>query len=258
MGFFRKSNVKLQARKRRLKILFRGLKVCVGILLLTFAFRYLSLHIEKLKIQSIVVEGSGGALNTASVLNRAGVKVGTPLFAVKLREVVRKLQEDPWVDQVRVSRKIPHTLLIHVTQHEPQFILSVGKFYYVGLKGEVFKELTSRVDSKDFPIFTGLKRQEIEQDPAHAREIFGQAISLLSSYESIASVQKLGVSEIHYDKAEGFSVFPEKGKMRIVVGLDHFETKFNRLSLALEKLKQMKQSFASIDLNYQGKVILTL
>ena len=136
--------------------------------------------------------------------------------------------------------------------------ISVGKFYYLGNRGEIFKEVEGGQDSRDFPILTGLTRDEIEQDPPRAREIFHQALTLLANYNTEMASQNLGLSEIHYDKAAGFSLYPEKERFRVLVGFDPFEAKLKRFCQALPKLKKMNQSFAAIDLNYEGRVILTL
>jgi cell division septal protein FtsQ len=256
--FFRRSNVKLQARKRRWKLLVRGLITLVSVLGVTLTFRYLSLHLEKLKINNILIDGAGGNLTTGAILSKSGLSVGMPIFGVDLREVVHRLEDEPWIDQVKVKLRLPHTLLITLTRHEPQLILSVGKFYYLGSRGEIFKEIDGTQDSRDFPILTGLSREDIEQDPPRAREIFHQALMLLSAYNAESAAQSLGLSEIHYDKATGFSLYPEKEHFRVLVGFDPFERKLKRLGQALDKLKKMNQSFAGIDLNYEGRVILTL
>jgi len=258
MKFFRRSNVKLQARKRRWKFFVRSVITLSCVLALTYTVRYLSLHLEKLKINSILIEGAGGKLTTGVILKASGLSVGMPIFSVDLPEVVRRLEQDPWIDRVRVSRRLPHTLLIDISRREPKLILSVGKFYYLGAHGEIFKEVEGAKDSRDFPVLTGLSREEIEQDPPRAREVFTQALKLLNAYEGQEASQPLGLSEIHYNSASGFSLFPEKARFRVIVGFEPFDGKLKRLSAALGKLKRMSQSFASIDLNYEGKVILTM
>jgi cell division septal protein FtsQ len=255
---FKRSNVKVQNRKRRIKFLVRGVWGFVILAGLCAGGRYFSQHLESLKIKSIVVEGVRAPLTSERVIQRTGLQVGMPIFSVPLQEIVRHLKEDPWIDHVKVTRSLPHKMIIQVTPYDPKLILSVGKFYYIGPKGEIFKELTDKADKKDFPYFTGLTREEIEQDPSQAREIIGQALKLLESYESQQLIQRLGVSEIHYDRASGFSIFPEKERMKIIFGFDDFETKVKRLVTAMEKLKGSGRSLASMDLNYEGKVILTM
>ena len=96
----------------------------------------------------------------------------------------------------------------------------------------------------------------IPHDPTQLVQRFAELRSAGKRHKDAAKA--LGLSEIHYDRAGGFSIFPEKKPFRIIVGFDDFDTKLKRLAVAMEKLKSSDHSFASIDLNYEGKVILTM
>ena len=255
---FRKSNVKLANRKRRLRIALRSLLGFALLAVIALGLRQVGMHLDSLQIHQIQVSGIQAPLTSEKVVAQAGVQVGMPILAVDLVQAVAKLRENPWIDKVKVGRRLPHTLLIDITPHQPKMILSLGQFYYLGSKAEVFKELKGKDDSRDFPYLTGLNRQEIEQDPPRAKEIFDQALKLLAAYENLGVSKELGLSEIHYDPAQGFSFYPEKFHMRVKVGFEDFDQKLSRLTQAYEKLKDGNRSFASMDLNYEGKVILTM
>lgn len=255
---FRKSNVKVANRKRRLKIAFRSGVTLIVLTAVFFGFRQIGMHLDSLRINKIQVSGVEAPLSSEKVIALSGIKVGMPIFGVNLNDTVQKLQKSPWIDKVKVGRSLPHALWIEITPHQPKMILSVGQFYYLGARAEVFKELKDKNDSRDLPYLTGLSREEIEQNPPRARELFGQALKILEAYEGLEIFKELGLSEIHYDKSQGFSFYPERSQMRIKVGFDDFELKLSRLTQAYLKLKESHRSFASMDLNYEGKVILTM
>lgn len=48
-----------------------------------------------------------------------GVPTGTPLFKVNTDEAVEHLKSNPWVEKVSVSRQIPDTLSVHITERVP-------------------------------------------------------------------------------------------------------------------------------------------
>lgn len=255
---FRKSNVKVANRKRRFKIAFRSLLALVVLTATFFGLRQVGMHLDSLSIHKIQVSGIEAPLTSEKVIQLTGLKVGMPIFGVNLRETAQKLQQSPWIEKVKIGRSLPHTLWIEVSPYRPKMILSLGQFYYLDANAKIFKELKDKSDSRDFPYLTGLSREEIEQDPPRAREIFAQALKILAAYEGLEVFQELGLSEIHYDKLQGFSFYPEKSQMRIKVGFDDFEVKLSRLTQAYRKLKESHRSFASMDLNYEGKVILTM
>ncbi len=255
---FRKSNVKLANRKRRLRIALRSLLGIVVLAAIVLGLRQVGMHLDSLQIHQVQVSGIEAPLTSEKVIELTGIQVGMPILGVDLVQAVAKLRENPWIDKVKVGRRLPHTLLIELTPHQPKMILSFGQFYYLGSKGEVFKELKGKTDSRDFPYLTGLSREEIEQDPPRAKEVFDQALKLLAAYEKLGISKELGLSEIHYDKGQGYSFYPEKFHMRVKVGFEDFDQKLSRLTQAYEKLKESNRSFASMDLNYEGKVILTM
>lgn len=255
---FRKSNVKVARRKQRLKFVFRGFVLLLFLVGAFFGLRQLGMHLDSLKISHIEVSGVQAPLSAQKILVDSGLKVGMPIFGVDLESTVEKLQENSWIEKVKISRRLPHTLWIEVIPHQVAMILSVGQFYYLDSKGEIFRELKGKNDSRDFPYLTGLNREELEQNPPRAREIFSQALKLLNSYQGMEVYKELGLSEIHYDAAEGFSFYPEKFQIRVKVGFDDFDQKLSRLVQAYAKLKESNRSFASMDLNYEGKVILTM
>ncbi len=255
---FRNSNIKSQVRKKRTKLFFRGTLATLALVLLIFGIRYFSLHLEQLKLKTVQIEGAVGPITQALIRQQAQVQEGDPLFSIPLKEIVSRLKQNPWIDQAIVSRKLPHTLLIQVGVHEPKLILQAKKFYYIGKKGEIFKEVRAKQDSFDYPFFTGLTREEMEQDPPQAREIIAQALVLLSAYEAQLKPEDDRISEIHYDAAGGFEFYTEKDHLRVFVGFDRFEEKLKNYDRIIAQMKKLNQNFAAVDLNYDGKVILTL
>src|SRR4030095_6142209 len=258
MRVLKRSNVKVEARRRGMKKFVRGGAVFCLVAGILVGLRYLSFHLEQFKIQSIEVTLEGKGLRSEEILSRIESFRGAPILAVHLKDVVGTLMQDPRVREARASRQFPGTLKVFAKTHEPRLILSVGRFYYVGADGSIFKEVSPKTDSMDYPVITGLKREAMEEDPARAREILKGAGAVVSRFEAHGVSQDLGLSEVHYDRASGYSLIPEKKNFRILVGFDGFDTKLNRLEAALRKMKSEDRSFASIDLNYEGKVILTM
>ena len=252
MRFFRRSNVKKQIQKRRFVFCFTFL-----LLLFLSGSVYFSLpYLKFFKLKFVEVQGVQRGFQTETVLEKSRLQKGVPLFSIHLKEVASRLKEEIWVDRVRMKRKLPYTLAIQIIEHEPKLILSADKLYYISSAGEIFKQL-EKEDSKNFPVLTGVTEQEIEQNSDKMKEVFSEAIELLKKYEKTAFAGQFGVSEIHYDFLSGFNLFPEKKKLKIIVGFSNFDAKLKRLELAIQQLGESHRSFSAIDLNYEGKVVLT-
>ncbi len=253
MGLFNRSNVKKKSQKRKVKIVFAVLSLFV----LSVAVYFLLPHVEFFKLNSIDVKGVQKESEVEAVIRESRLQKGAPLFSVNLAEVVFHLKENLSIDHVQVKRKIPGTILIQVTPYEPKLILNLNRWYYVSSTGKIFQEL-GKTDSKDFPVLTGISRDEIEQNPSEMKESISQAVELLKKYEKTEFNHLLGVSEITYDSLNGFTIFPEKKQMKILFGFTDFDLKLKRLASAMQKLDKIGRSFSAIDLNYDGKVILTM
>lgn len=212
---------------------------------------------ESLQIHQIEWFGLNEPLNSSDLLQQIPVKVGDPLFQADLQALANTLLKNPWIKEVRVSRKIPASLQIFVSQHQPKVILKADAYYYIDHEGKIFKRIEHQIDSKDYPILSGLEKSNMESDPPKAKEIIENALSLLKSYEASKLAQSLGVSEIHYEENLGLSLIPEKQATKIQMGFGDFEQKVKRLTQAFEKLEGNKLNFVSMDLNYAGKVILS-
>ena len=90
------------------------------------------------------------------------------LFSVKLKEVVKRLESHPWIDQVRVRKVFPHKILIQIEERKPMAIIQLEELYYIDTKGEIFSPVGDG-DEYNYPYLTGLTRRVLEKDPAEAK-----------------------------------------------------------------------------------------
>jgi cell division protein FtsQ len=89
----------------------------------------------ELTIRTIEVEGAH-RLSRSEICQASGVSVGEHLFAVSTRRVRRLVAELPQVESANVSRRLPGTLCIHVSERMPRLVLiDAGGRWYVDEKG---------------------------------------------------------------------------------------------------------------------------
>ncbi len=254
----RKKNVKKESRQRRLKLLA---KVCVGLGLvagLIYGGGRLLSRLDFFALEKIVITGSPKSLSEAEIIQRSGVQLGTNLFKIKMQEVQFRLQQHPYFKFVSVQRQIPHTLVFEIREHLPEFVLNTGRFYYVDHDGEIFKDITDTEDSRDLPVLSGFTDESILIDPQGSRQAMRAAADLAKAFKEAPFADELGLSEIHYEKNIGFTLYPEKKKYSIKVGLKDFPEKIRKFQEIWDKVQKSSARISSIDLNYPGKVLMTL
>jgi len=255
---FRPRNIKTQIRRQRRRYVIKSLLVFSVIAGLSFGSYWILTHWDFFSLKKIEIRGEPQRISESEILQRAQVRLGENLFAIHLDEISTRLQGYDYIKKISVQRRLPHTLLIQIQEYRPQFILYTDRFYYVDDSGEIFKDITETKESRDFPILTGLSEEDLLQRPLWAKDILSQAIGLKNAYLSSEFAKQFGLSEIHFQKNIGFTLYPEKQKYSIKFGIKDFGEKTQKLTQVLEKLNQAEVQFSSIDLNYPGKVLMTL
>jgi cell division protein FtsQ len=194
-------------------------------------------------------------LTRGEVVALAGVKPGDAMLGLKLKNIVQQLSKNPWIEQVQVRRYFPHTLSIKLTERAPQAVANVGCLYYLDGKGKLFKSLADG-DRLDYPLITGVSEEDLEKDPEGSKEALKNALSLIDSLKAGAVFGLEEVSEIHYDRGYGFTLFTMHGGVPVKLGNGGFTEKLARLSGIYAQLKPQMQELDYIDLDYGDRIIV--
>lgn len=211
-------------------------------------------HTTWLRLETIEVSPLK-KLTRSEVVAMAGVKPGDPLLGISLKGVVEQLAKNPWVEQVQVRRYFPHTLSITLSERTPKAVANVGCLYYVDTKGEPFKALVDG-DRLDYPLITGVSEEDLVKDPAGTRDALKNALALIDTLKTGRSFSLEDVSEIHYDKGYGFTLFTMVGGVPVKLGNSGFGEKLARFSGIYTDLKPQMQALDYIDLDYGDKIIV--
>jgi cell division protein FtsQ len=197
------------------------------------------------RVQDVEVEG--GRKMAKETLHSLTVLEGRPnLFSVDLKEVVKRLESHPWIEQVRVKKVFPNKILIQVEERRPMAIIQLGELYYIDTHGEIFSQVGDR-DDYNYPYLTGLTRQFLEKDPVEAKRLIMKALELLRIVEQEKVPPLKELSEVHMEKTFGIQCFTKAEGVEVRMGWDHFEEKLKRLSLIWSDFRKRGFSAGSID-----------
>jgi len=182
------------------------------------------------------------------------IQYGASIFSLDLGMIGRKIEENPWIALAEVSRVFPSEVLIRVSEREPVAIINLDYLYYVDREGVVFKVLSSG-DSLDFPVITGVTRDEVVDAsgvPASLRD----ALMLLEAMEKSTSFSLDKVAEIHSDPREGITVVTAERGVPVRFGKDGLFLKLNNLERIYAEIEQHLHGLTYIDLNVSDRVIV--
>ena len=119
----------------------------------------------------------------------------------------------------------------------------------------MFKVL-NQGDRLDFPVVTGFSEEELTNDPKGTKEALETTCLLLKTLREKGAFILADVSEIHYDKGYGFTLFTAAGALPVKVGAGDFPAKVERLARIYRDLIVQLPTIHYIDLDYNDKIIV--
>jgi len=194
-------------------------------------------------------------LTRTEILGIAGVEEGRDLLRMNLKRMGEQLTQNPWVETVHIRRYYPDGLSITITEREPLAIVNMGFIYYLDKNGTVFKVL-NQGDRLDYPVVTGFSEDELTSDPVGMREALKATCELLKVVREKGAFILADVSEIHYDKGYGFTLFTSSGALPVKIGAGDFAAKIERLARIYPELMVQQPALHYIDIDYNDKIIV--
>ncbi len=234
-----------------------SLAMLVSLTLLGFTVYQYFQRSARLNIGEIKIMGCMNA-RESELLKLAQVDFRASLARLDLKEVSGRLAKHPWVEKAKVKRDwTSRALIIQVQERVPQAVILLEDLYLVDRHGEVFKKAEPK-DRLDFPVLTGLNRQEIMAREPRAVDLLRQAVELLELLGQRKVFTPREVSEIHLSKQNGLTIFTLNGGMPIRLGLGELSDKLSRLEKVLPDLQQKSKNVEYLDLNYPRKVVVKM
>jgi len=187
-----------------------------------------------------IVTSGGKRRGPDEIANIAGIAKGQNVFSVDLDRARARLANDPWIESAVLTRQLPSSVTIHVTEREAAGMVvltsaSVAAVaappppagapaaaaaaaapspsttegtYLVTREGAIIKRVEPG-DPVDFHIVTGLPLKTLIDDREGAMKTVRLALDLATDYERSPLAQRSPIEEVHIET---------NGDMTLVVG----------------------------------------
>ena len=215
-------------------------------------------QIDQIRINAATSESQRNfiAPKIESLKNKLGAFKGVSLWRFPLNQVAEILQQEAWIKDYRLSRSWPSSLEVEIEPQAVAFLIqsTEGKlsstFNPVSQSGEVL----AAVDSKEAP------NAIISHDAVFLKnkKIRDGALNVLKSLPTQGRLHPSQVSEIGYDKKEGYWIRLVQSQMKINLGEDQFEIKTARVTQVMDYLETRDLKARVIDANLSKKVLVRL
>ena len=185
-------------------------------------------------VTDVVVTG-GHHRKPDDIALAAGIDKGKNVFLLDLDRCKTKLLADPWISDATLSRRLPGSIYVHVTEREAAAIVSLGESYLAARDGEIFKRLEVS-DPVDFPVITGIPSDAVAEDREGVRQTVRRALDLASDYEHGPLGQKAPLQEIHVGGDGAMTIIVGKSAMSLALGEPPFRKKIEQAARVLAEL----------------------
>jgi cell division protein FtsQ len=199
-------------------------------------------------IKTVTVEGAS-RLTPDGVARAGGVAVGQNVFALDLESARAKIEHEPYVAHATVTRKLPSTVAIQITEREPALLVSIGESLYLATReGEIFKELADG-DPTDLPLVTGIAPDMVARDREGATLLVRRALDVADELGKTNITKRYPLQEIHLDKDGTVEAVVGREAISLVLGTAPFKGKLEEADRVLAELAKRKSNAAVVFLD---------
>jgi cell division protein FtsQ len=139
----------------------------------------------------------------------AGIAKGQNVFSVDLDRAKARLVADPWIADAHLSRQLPATIFLRVTEREAAGLVATQDgTYLVTRDGMIIKRIEPG-DPTDVVVVTGVTVQQIVDDREGTARSVKRALELAGDYASSPLAQRAQLEEVHVEPS---------GELTLIVG----------------------------------------
>ncbi len=204
-------------RKKRIKKIKLILK-CILFLGLISAAIVFALTSPIFNIKEIVVSNNSN-VSSETIISLSELKTEENIFKFYKDSVKNKIKENPYIEDVKITRKLPNTIEIDVIERNIKYSADyMGKYAYIDTKGYI---LEISEDSKGLPIIQGITTKEERVVPGN--RLNDEDLRNLQDVSKILNaINEIGLEEkvtsIDISNKNEYSIYLEEEKKTIYIG----------------------------------------
>jgi cell division protein FtsQ len=187
-----------------------------------------------------------------AIIVESGLVAGVNVFGVDLDLARNRILADPWVADAVLTRRLPGTILVQITERVPCALVAIGEMFLVGSDGEPFKRLEPG-DPVDLPLVTGLTAESIAGDRAGALRTIRRGIDLAGEYERSALAKRAPLEEVHVDLDEAFTLVVGRPAIELALGAAPFRRKLDEAARVVAELDKRRARADAIMLDNEAR-----
>ncbi len=196
---------------------------------------------SRFSIERVEVEGSR-RFGEQQLLALAGIKRGDNLFALDLEQAERELASNPWISSARISRKLPDSLKVSVSEYTAVAVAGIDSALYLVTREGMPIKAVEENDHVDYPVVTGVSAEDLRIDRARALERIADGIAIVDRYQRLPIAKAYPAQEIHMAEAGTVTLVVGDGGISFHLGKGPFRQKLLMAARVIGKLRARQQT----------------
>jgi cell division protein FtsQ len=229
-----------------------GLALVIGTSVsVAYSVRHYALTSPRFSIQEVKLIG-GKRVSPEQAQKQAGVTLGENVFGLDTAQAERKLLENPWIAEARVTRDLPRALRVEIREREPAALaVFAERLYLVTADGEPFKELATG-DPADYPLITGASVEGLSRDRAREIDRVKQGLDVLEQYGRVPLSKTQPAQEVHLADSGDVVLTAGKEGITFELGKDAYRRKLLMAEQVVGEMRRKGRSPGIVFLDNQA------
>ncbi|MDE2058304.1 MAG: FtsQ-type POTRA domain-containing protein [candidate division NC10 bacterium] len=214
-----------------------------------------SIPMRYFRINGLIVEGNR-RVPAAAIIESLGLASDASILEIDLRALAAAVLRNPWIKTARVSRRLPATLQVHVSERVPHAVVVADRAYLVSEDGLILQEASS-AEMSDLPLLRLYADHPLGMgeriDPVRVE----QGIRLWQRFHEGALGPDVQAREIQLKGDGSYTVLLGPGLPYLYFGEeDGVQRQLDRLARVLETRRATLRELEYADFRFADKVIV--
>ena len=184
-----------------------------------------------LQVRHIEIEGNQRVSDVA-IRHLSDIYADSYPWMLSAKQIEHKLVKHPWIRSASVDIDFPNHVSILIEEQSPILLIAAEHFWYLNDEGMIFRR--ANPDDMDYPVLTGISASLLKEHPRIGQRIINDALVLYETVDIPLLGGQANISEIHFDRIDGFSVLLRNGT-EIIFGFYPPEGRMQRLRMMVAK-----------------------
>lgn len=182
-------------------------------------------------------------ITSQQIISLSGISIDENTFKIRLGQVEKQIKENPYIDTVKVSRKLPNEIQIEVTERTATYMLEfVNSVVYLNNQGYMLEVTENKIQA---PIITGYATPTEEIKPGNRLckedlqklEMVHRIMETANNYEIGDLITKIGIAD-----KNNYILYLEEEKKTVYLGN---ASNINTRIMYLKEIVEMEKGIES-------------